>query len=231
MGTNVLGNFITQTRGLGDTRIGGIIRLLSRGGHQHEPATRTALLNVGLSLPTGSIEAKDHILTPMEMRPEVRVPYPMQLGSGTYDLFYGFTYSSVQGAYSRGFGWGVQVINTTRLGENKAGYKLGNKVNATMWGSYLFRKWISSSVRIAYEQVGKVEGMDAQIMAPVQTANPEFLGGQRMDVALGVNLLGLNGFTKDMRLAAEFALPVYQNLNGPQLETDYIFTLGVQYAF
>lgn len=220
MGTNRLGSFITQTKGMGDTRIAGLIRLFKSTGHQVH-------VNAGLSIPTGSFTQEDDVLTPLETKPTIRVPYPMQLGSGTYDVLPGVTYTG----YAQRIAWGAQLMGTVRLGENEAGYALGNKIAATTWASYRIKNWLSSSVRVAFQQVGKVNGRDNQIMAPVQTANPDFIGGQRADVALGVNLLGITGFTKDFRLAVEFALPVYQNLNGPQLETDYVLTLGVQYAF
>ena len=219
-GTNILGNFITQTRGLGDTRLVGLFKLLKKGNNQLH-------INVGVSIPTGSLTEQDDILTPLNTESMVRVPYPMQIGSGTYDLLPGITYTG----FMNKIAWGAQVSGVVRMGKNDSEYAFGNKIMGTAWGSYHIQKWLSSSVRVAYEQTGKVNGMDAQIMAPVQTANPDFLGGQRLDIAFGVNLLGINGFTKDMRLAAEFALPVYQSLSGPQLETDYVLSLGVQYAF
>lgn len=220
MGTNILGNFVTQSQGMGDTRIAGLVNLIKTKGHKIH-------LNAGISLPTGSIEAQDVILTPLETQPTVRMPYPMQLGSGTTDLLLGATYSG----YAQRLAWGTQVMSTVRIGENKAGYTLGNKLNTTAWGSYRIKNWVSSSLRVAFSQTEKMKGIDSHIMAPVQTAHPEFSGGQRMDVALGINLLGVSGFTRNHRLAVEFALPVYQNLNGPQLETDYTLSLGWQLAF
>jgi hypothetical protein len=61
-------------------------------------------------------------------------------------------------------------------------------------------------------------------------ANPDFYGGDRLDLLFGVNLIGQKGAICGHRLAAEFGFPVYQDLNGPQLETDYTFTLGWQKA-
>ena len=40
-----------------------------------------------------------------------------------------------------------------------------------------------------------------------------------------------HGWLEGHRLAAEVGVPVYQNLAGPQLETDLIATLGWQKAF
>ena len=49
---------------------------------------------------------------------------------------------------------------------------------------------------------------------------PDFYGGDRVDLLFGVNMIGQRGVICGYRLAAEFGVPVYQRLNGPQLETD-----------
>jgi hypothetical protein len=85
-GTNVLGNFTTETDGLGDTFLGGMVRLFDSKTHKLH-------LNFGFTAPTGDIEETDQILTPMNTRPTVRVPYAMQLGSGTWDFMPGITYN------------------------------------------------------------------------------------------------------------------------------------------
>ena len=48
---------------------------------------------------------------------------------------------------------------------------------------------------------------------------------------MGVNLAGQKGFIKGHRLAIEVGKPLYRNLNGPQLETDLMLTVGWQKAF
>ncbi len=56
-------------------------------------------------------------------------------------------------------------------------------------------------------------------------------GRETVDLSLGVNLVGQRGVLRGHRIAAEFGTPVYQDLNGPQMETDWTFTIGYQYAF
>lgn len=219
-GTAQLGTFVTQATGLGDTRLSALIRVLKKGNHHLH-------LNAGLSIPTGSITEEDNILTPMDMRPTVRIPYPMQLGSGTFDLLPGFTYTG----YAQKLAWGAQMMANLRLGENDEDYSLGNRLDLTAWASYRVANWLSGSFRTAYFTLGEIEGQDSRIMGPVQTANPDFQGGQRIDLSWGINVLGTSGLVKNHRLAFEFGLPVYQDLNGPQMETDYTITLGWQYAF
>ena len=219
MGTTRLGEFTTETNGIGDTRIAALIRLAEK------EVTRIHL-NLGLSLPTGSLTEVGTILTPMNMRPEVRLPYPMQIGSGTLDLLPGITYSGNKEKW----GWGTQVMANIRTGENDEGYTLGNRYELSSWVSYRMAPWISGSVRLYGLTAGSIDGMDANIMAPVQTADPDRQGGERLDAVFGLNFIGQKGVLRNQRLAVELALPVLQDLNGPQLKTTSILTLGWQHA-
>lgn len=67
-------------------------------------------LNIGVSLPTGSTSETGTILAPNGTRPTVRLPYAMQLGSGTYDLLPGITYNGGQGLAK----WGAQLAGVIR---------------------------------------------------------------------------------------------------------------------
>ena len=220
MGTSQLGTFTTETNGLGDTRISALVGLLAKDNHRLH-------INAGFSIPTGSITREDEILTPLETRPRVRLPYPMQLGSGTLDLLPGITY------YSRfnDLGWGAQLLGTVRLGENAEEYRLGNLIQFTGWGSYQLARWISSGLRFTYKEQGKIEGIDPEIVAPVQTADPDFQGGTHLDGSISVNLIGQSGFIQNHRLAFEYGIPLIQELNGPQMKTKSTLILGWQYAF
>lgn len=89
----------------------------------------------------------------------------------------------------------------------------------------------STSARLAGRLAGRIDGDDDEIVAPVQTADPESYGGQRLDLLFGVNLAGQSGWLRGHRVGFETGLPVYQDLNGPQLETDWLLTIGWQLAF
>ena len=217
-GTAVRGGFTTETAGMGDTRLSGLIRLFKRGNHK-------AHLNIGFSLPTGSTDESDQILTPMGTRPSPRLPYAMQLGSGTVDLLPGITYA---GKHDR-IGWGAQYAGTVRTGSNN-GYSWGDKHNLTGWASYTWTNYLSGSLRLNYSTMDEIDGADPAIRAPVQTANPDNYGGDRLDLVFGINLLGTSGATKGHRLAIEGSLPIEQDLNGPQMETDFTITVGWQKA-
>ncbi|MEO0569155.1 MAG: transporter [Pseudomonadota bacterium] len=224
VGTNVLGGFQTESEGIGDIKVSALIGLMDR---KTDKAQHSIHLNAGLSFPTGSITERGRILTPTGARPEVRLPYSMQLGSGTFDLLPGVTYMGRSGS----LGWGAQLRGIIRLGENDENYALGNEAAATAWITYQPRPFVSFSGRIEGRSLGDIDGFDPMIVGPVQTADPDNYGGSTIFLFAGVNLIGQRGAIRGQRLAIEFGLPVYQDLNGPQLETDWLLTAGWQYAF
>lgn len=214
-----IGTFNTKAKGIGDTKLSGLIRILDRGPHHLH-------LNAGISIPTGSTEKRDTILAPNGMSPNVRLPYPMQLGSGTVDMLPGLTYTGSQNNFS----WGAQYMGTFRTGRDN-GYSLGDKQEITSWISYQWLPWINTSTRIAYSHMGQIDGIDPNIVGPVQTADPDNHGGDIVNLLFGANLAGQTGLMRGHRLAFEAGIPIHRDLNGPQLETDLTITAGWQYAF
>jgi len=216
MGATVLGGFTTKTSGIGDTSLAALIRL-------RETETDRLHATLGLSVPTADIDATGTILAPTGMTPTVRVPYPMQLGSGTYDVIGGLTYSR----YFDRWSWGAQWRSTIRNGTNDEGYSLGDEHRLTAWYSRLLSTHFSWSGRVAYFDRNNVNGMDPLIMGPVQTADPARQGAKRLDAALGINFATESGH----RIALEYVIPLEQDLEGPQLKTDDLLTVGYQFSF
>ncbi|WP_300376533.1 transporter [Henriciella sp.] len=222
MGTTRLGGFTTEVEGIGDTSVTAIIGL-----DDGSTPDRQLNLNLGLSLPTGSIEETDTILTPMGMTPTPRLPYPMQTSSGTWDAKAALTWWQKKGQWS----FGSQGSALVRLDDNDAGYALGDRYEATAWLAYEPLHWASVSGRIKGVSQGSIDGSDPNIVAPVQTANPDNQGGETVEALLGLNLVGQQGALRGQRLAFEVGLPLYRDLNGLQLETDTTFTVGWQKAW
>lgn len=220
MGTQRLGTFTTKTSGLGDTQVAALIKLGAGSGASWHGT-------LGVSLPTGDIEETDQILTPMNMRPNVRLPYPMQLGSGSFDLVSGLTYSNHNADHNAKLGWGSQWRSVWRVEDNSDDYRLGDEHQLSTWASYIVAPPVSLSGRLTYTYKGNVRGKDALIMAPVQTADPNRHKRQRVDVGVGANWILPN---ENYRLGLEFTLPIWQRLSGPQMETDWSFSLGLQWS-
>ncbi|MFP6682723.1 MAG: hypothetical protein VCB07_11040 [Gammaproteobacteria bacterium] len=179
-----------------------------------------------MSLPSGSSDEKDRILTPMGDTPTVRLPYAMQLGSGTVDFLPGLTYIGKSDSVA----WGAQYAGTIRMEKNN-GYQWGDRHLITGWLSYSPCDWISGSIRIEFDTMGTIDGRDSQIVAPVQTADPDNYGGDKVNLKLGLNFSALTGWLQGQRIAIEGGIPLKQDLNGPQMETDFTLTAGWQFAF
>lgn len=209
--------FTTASEGLGDIRLSGLYAIWKT--HRQE-----VRLNAGISFPTGSIDESDD--TPAGQNS--KLPYPMQLGSGTFDLLPGLSYLGQSGQWS----WGSQVLGTIRLGTNDNDYRLGHRADLTAWGMHQWAEWLSTSVRVAGHFWGDISGVDPGISAAMApTGDPRRQGGARVDLLVGANVYANQGSLIEHRVAIEAGFPVYQYLEGPQLETDWLLTAGWQLSF
>ena len=217
--------FTTRSSGFGDIKIASITTL-KKSAHSQ------LLLNLGISLPTGSNTEEG--VTPAG---KARLPYPMQLGSGTYDLMPGLTYLVKQQNYS----FGLQTIATIRTGSDQ-GYRLGNRLDSSIWVAKPLNGSTSVSARLSAQAWGDIDGADSKIsqtlspmgMGPfpsVPTAQPNLRGGRQINLALGANYLVGSGPAKGHRLAIEITAPINQHLDGPQLATDWSASFGWQKAY
>ena len=217
--TRMGAEFTTKTSGLGDLKVGALLDAFYSADRHHR-----IHVNLGLSLPTGSIDERDD--TPAMAK--AKLPYGMQLGSGSYDLLPGLTYQ----AYSVNYNWGAQVLATIRTDNNDNGYRLANRYEASVWIARSWLSSLSSSLRLSHTSWGNIKGSDPDLNPMmVPTADTSAQGGERTDIAVGVNYLFERGALKGQRLAVEYSAPVYQKLDGPQMEMQNAITLGWQYAF
>jgi len=218
-------NFKTKTEGLSDIKLSGLYTVFeSETDASLHHGRQKLLLNLGASLPTGSITERGD--TPAGNNQ--KLPYPMQLGSGTVDPLIGLTYIHKYDDWS----WGAQGNLILRIGKNDQGYRLGNEFSATTWIARNLNHYSSLSFRLEGKSWGDINGEDDDLNPMmVPTARTDLRGGERVDALIGLNLIAPQEALAGHRLAAEFGLPVYQNLDGPQMETDYRFTLGWQWAF
>ena len=152
----------------------------------------------------------------------------MQLGSGTFDARPGLTYLGQGDPWS----WGTHLGATIRIGENSEHYSLGDEWVATAWGARRLTEWFSTSVRLEGRGWGDIDGADPELNAMmVPTADPNRRAGKRLDLLFGVNLFSVDGRLGGNRIALEGGLPVYQNLDGPQLETDWRIQVSWDWTF
>ncbi len=224
---NGQGGFTTESSGLGDIKLSALYRFYLEGN-------RKAHFGLGLSLPTGSIDEKD--VTPAMPTPRKQpLPASMQLGSGTFDLLPSLTFVQQFEDWS----WGAQANGVIRLeDENANNYRLGHKFELLSWAGYNLTQWLGLTGGLSYGYSGELKGMQkgVNLAAPggrdtVTTAFGRNYGGERLDAIFGVNLMQPSGFLEGHRLSVDLRLPLWQDLNGDQLETDAVLTIGWQKAF
>lgn len=215
--------FTTRSKGIGDVRLTALYQLeeLEVQVLGSDSYVRHHLhLSTGLGIPLGDVEAT--------ASSGAQLPYPMQIGSGTFDLIPGLTYTGSLEQLS----WGGQAQATLRLGRNRRSYSLGDRFLVSAWGKFQWSDWISTSLRLEYQQWRNIDGADSRLNPMmVPTADPDRRAGRRLDVLAGFDVIIPDGPLEGNRLAIELGLPAYQWLDGPQLETDWRLTAGWQISF
>jgi hypothetical protein len=162
------------------------------------------------------------MLSPMGMMMEMCSAYGMQLGTGTYDLLPSLTYLGSAGR----LGWGAQMKARIALEDaNDEGYRWGNLYEATAWLTYKVKDSLSGTSRLAVSTEDEIHGADSQIGGSFQGTYPEYHGGERIEAFLGLNGHIPLGHGTMARVSIEAGVPLYQNLNGPQLEHDWSLAL------
>lgn len=209
--------FTTRSEGFGDVRLVGGYDVFKSQGH-------TVKVTGGISFPTGSTDEKDD--TPAGA--DQVLPYPMQNGSGTFDLLPGITYIG----RSRDWSWGAQFGAVVRVGENDDDYTLGNVYQLSAWGARRWTDWLSSSLRVLGEIEENIDGADPRLNPrQVQTADPDRRAANRLSVGIGLNFLVPMGPLAGTGLSVEGVIPFFQDLDGPQIERDYAVFLALRKAF
>ena len=196
-------SFVMRSGGVGDLRAGALIGLW-RGRRQD------LFLSLGAQLPLGKVDAKDDVPDCFDCK----VDYPMQPGSGTFDVTPGLTWVRDGNQWS----WGASWLSVLRTGTNSESYRLGNRHDVAAWGVRRLYESVSGSVRITASRWGNVRGADPDLdpsMAPTQ--DPSAQGGRRMDLAVGLAIKPRVSPSTRHRLAVEIGRPILQSLDGPQL--------------
>jgi len=206
--------FVMRASGIGDVRAGAMIGLW-------RARRQDLFFYAGVQLPVGKVDVTDD----MPDCAGCKVDYPMQPGSGTFDLTPGLTWVREGRVWSLGANW-LSVLHT---GTNSEGYRFGDRHDFSAWGVRHLNQSVSASFRLGGSRWGNVKGADPDLdpqMAPTQ--DPAAQGGRRIDVAFGLAFKPAVAPLNRHRFAVEVSRPIVQSLDGPQLATTWGATVSWQ---
>jgi hypothetical protein len=200
-----------QTDGIGDLQLSVIVPFIQKGRESSQ-------FHIGVKAPTGSIRRGGDL---------GRLPYDLQIGNGTWDLEWGWTYRGDRDVFS----WGAQFYGIHPVGTNGLHYRAGARFNASMWSALRIVGGLSASLRLGAEKRNNIRGFDRSLspMADGPSSNDKARGGFRVDLSPGVSLEipQLNHQT----LSVEVGLPIHRDLDGPQLAREWSLKAGWQWVF
>ena len=219
MSRDLIGKFTTSSSDLSDIGVGALFKLKESEGNRWH-------LELIFQQSLDKNELKDIVLTPMGMDMEMILPYGMQIGDDATRLALGLT--------------NVRNLNDNWILGNQLRAKFvilddewsfGDLLELNTWVQYEVNSSLSVSSRLTFIDQDSISGNNPLIMAAVQTANPNNYGGREVHVGLGVNFITsiLPGHSD--RFGIELVIPIGQDKNGLQMETDYQLIVGYQKAF
>ena len=213
---NYLGSFETSSSDLTKISFSALFNL-----HDIESSRWHAIFGLEKSL--GENSEKGLVLTPMNIKTFITLPYGMQSSDKALRLITGITNVRLIG----GFVIGNQLLVKKVIDEKD--WNFGDELEYNIWLQGSFNDRASYSFRLNYNNQDSIDGFDKTIMAPVQTANPLNYGGEIINFGIGINVISniFGGRYKD-RFAFEIIKPIDQNTNGLQMKDDLTIYFGFQ---
>jgi hypothetical protein len=171
---------------------------------------------MGILLPTGSHDLK---------RDGNLLGYPMQTGTGSYGLSYGFVYTKFLDKSSYGLDFDYLYI----LGENDEDYQVGNKAELNLWYSYSLLNNLSAHIIFNYiAREPYSSDNDSPMSAPLDDNSQH---GTRENIKIGLNTIIEKGWLKDHRFGIDYGQALNRNVKGYQLDIEESLMIGWQKTF
>ena len=206
MGSMPMGTMRRSNGGFADLPFGGLWRLKKNSNGE-------LIANIGVSAPTGDID--NQTTNPMNGMP-MEFPYAMRTGAGHWRALPGLTYKRIEDNGSIG----VQFQSAIALDKNGEGYSVGDEYRLSAWKTKLIddEQRLAFSARIESLWRGSIQGVDSDLMMGMSpVANASFSGGNWINLGLG----GIYTLDSGARLNLEFGIPLYQHVEGIQMEQDW----------
>jgi len=208
--------FQTKSSGINDVKITALYRFLNKSKYKIHA-------NIGLSIPSGRINFRDDTPSTDNMK----LPYVMQIGSGTWNVILGAT-SHFQ--FNK-FSLGLQPIYLAHTGKNSQNYRLGDNLNLNYWVAYKILDWMSISFNLQNKFSYNIMGNDSELMSIMAPAANNYNYGSKIsNGSTGINFVVPSGFFDGLRISIEYFIPLHQNYDGIQMGMDNNLYIGLQFS-
>lgn len=178
-------------------------------------------VHLGVGLPTGEIAASDLGADGTSER----LPFPMQLGGGTYDVHNGATWVNRLDVWTVGMHGRMRI----HFRENDEGWARGDSFDFDFWVARPVFSFLDFNLRLHNASWGDYYGTAPAGSNPDDNPLSEIhrQGGMRTDAGMGLALdLGPVG-----RISLDGALPIDEWLDGPQFSTQRTLSLSWHLSF
>jgi len=217
-------NFLIDSSGVGDVALIGQYKI-------HRSASASTSVGLGISLPTGSINQRGD--TPRAGAGTLeRLPYTMQIGSGTYDFLVSMGHESDVGDWAVG----ISGSATLRTGRNEYDYRLGNNYGAELTAR--FKRWskFRPGLFINIRTTGEIRGQEQSLIIPgdpflfgASITDSKNFGGEKAQLGGNMRLCLTDNCGLNVNMKA--SVPIYQNLNGIQPRERFSLSTAINYSF
>ncbi len=192
--------FDHDTAGVGDLEFG-MTRTWRRTDRDH------IVWSVAASLPTGSVD---------ETEGGAVLPYAMQPGSGTVDVYPAAAWTRTLNDYA----FGLAARGRLPLGENSEDWARSGELRFDAWIGKSLSERITGRAGLRSTSWGDIYGESSRLDPLADPlADSDRQGGTRTDLFVGIDRrMG----SRDLTLSAEIGVPIDEWLDGPQPSTELL---------
>ena len=213
MERNALGDFTTKSSDLSTFNFSALFKIYDEDKSKFHA-------QLGLEKNMGKNDLQGQVLMPMGSLGSIVMPYGMQSGDKSYSVLSAITYTKTYGSWKLG----GQIKSKLNI-QNKE-WNFGDVSEINIWSQRDLNNISAWSLRLKIQDVKSIDGLNKQIEAPVQTANPLNYGGETVTFGVGINVMLPQG-----SIGLEAYKPISRDLNGPQMSMDWGLQAGYHLSF
>jgi hypothetical protein len=212
-----LGLSYTGTKGFSDLTTSGVLKI-------YDDQINRIQIVTGFAYPLSSDTQNISLLQSNATYSNERAFYSLQPGSRTFDYLPGASYVGAAFPWS----WGLSYRGRIPLSNNSQGWRFGDLHEFNSWVGYNYFPAVTSTIRLSNTLQGRIQGHDPQISGGSVPTDPNFYGGYLTEIFGGITIDGALIQHKEFSIEIESGVPIYQNLNGPQIRKNWQSGLAIK---